>query len=73
MESKVTGSQVRSQLIQLFQDAGYELPELIVFIESLEQKNILLEQEISKLKSASARRVTTTSTMNTRLMDALRE
>ncbi|GKU78258.1 hypothetical protein [Paenibacillus sp. L3-i20] len=73
MESKSTLSHAKSQLAQLFQDAGYKLPGLVAYIDELEQRKTQLEQENSKLKSASARRTTPSSMMNSKLMDALRE
>ena len=65
-------AQLREKIAMLFSDAGYTLPELIDYIEQLEQKVELLEDEQKKLKAAARRQQPSTS-MNSRLKDALRE
>ncbi|MFD0588154.1 hypothetical protein ACFQZE_09095 [Paenibacillus sp. GCM10027627] len=73
MKENMTAFEAREVLLRLFQDAGYELPELRQYIEKLESNNLLQEEEIRKLKSAAAKRISAASGMNSRLKDALRE
>lgn len=73
MGANITPSEARERLLQLFRDAGYELPELLFYIEELESTRAGQREEISRLKDAAARRATASSTMNSRLKDALRE
>jgi len=67
-----SAAQLREKIAKLFSDAGYALPELIDYIEQLEQKIATLEDEQKKLKAAAKRQTPSTS-MNSRLKDALRE
>lgn len=73
MESKLTPSEARSELLRLFQDAGKESRELLLYIEQLEEKCLRLEEENRRFKEAAARRASAASSMNSRLKDALRE
>jgi len=72
MDKHDSNAQLRDKIAKLFADAGYSLPELLEYIEQLEQKIERLEDEQKKLKAAAKRQQPSTS-MSSRLKDALRE
>ncbi len=64
---------IREALDKLFADAGYSAPELLAYIEKLEQDNLALAGEVKKWKREALRKSGDRSGMSTRLTDALRE
>ncbi|WP_337098484.1 hypothetical protein [Paenibacillus sp. YIM B09110] len=64
---------LRDCVSALFRDAGYEVPELLAYIDNLERENEKLKLENRKLKTDAVRRSPSAQGMNSRLKDALRE
>lgn len=73
MNDKTTTEQIRLAVHKLFEDAGYSVPELLPFIDSLSAENDRMKQELKKLRLASIRGASSADSMNSRLKDALRE
>lgn len=73
MDAKTRAEQIRELVEQLCLDAGYAAPELLVYIEKLEQDNRQMNQAMKKLKLDAVRRASASAGMNSRLKDALRE
>ncbi|MGO4109968.1 hypothetical protein [Paenibacillus sp. YAF4_2] len=73
MDKQVTPEQMREAVLQLFQDAGYQVPALLPYIDGLTQENDRLKQELKRLRLAAARGSSSLDSMNSRLKDALRE
>lgn len=72
MDAKKT-DQIRETVEKLFQAAGYKAPELLKYIEELEQDHERLTQTIKKMKLDAVRKASASAGMNSRLKDALRE
>ena len=68
-----TRGQMRDLIGKLFRDAGYELPELLDYIDKLEKDNAALSENARKWRLEAARRSGPGTGMNSRLRDALRE
>ena len=73
MKPNLTREEARSMLEKLFLDAGREVQDLVLYLENLEQSNRELREELTRMKQSQARRGQASSTMNSRLKDALRE
>ena len=73
MDKSEIPAQMRDKLEKLFFDAGYTVPELLKYMDDLERRHKLLEEEARKLRLAAARKTPSAGTMNSRLRDALRE
>ncbi|GLX66857.1 hypothetical protein [Paenibacillus glycanilyticus] len=73
MDKPITPEQAREALLQLFQDAGYAVPELLPYIDGLTRENERLKQEAKRLRLAASRGSSSGDNMNSRLKDALRE
>jgi len=73
MEAKTTAAHMREKVEQLFQDAGYTVPELLEYIDNMERKQLQMDEELKKYRQAAARRSSSASSMNSKLKDALRE
>lgn len=73
MEDFREAAPLRGRIAALFRDAGYEVPELLAYIDDLERDNDKLRIEIRKLKLEAVRRSSSAQGMNSRLKDALRE
>lgn len=73
MIDQTPAEQMRAALEKLFQSAGYTVPELLSYIDMLEQDNAKLNQTIKKIKLDNVRRASAAQGMNSRLKDALRE
>jgi hypothetical protein len=70
---ETSAEMMRKALDKLFADAGYSSPELLAYIEKLEQDNKTLTGTVRKLKLEALRKAGSNSGMSTRLTDALRE
>lgn len=73
MDESREAAPLRDCVAALFRDAGYEVPELLAYIDELECQNEKLKLEIRKLKVDAVRRSPSAQGMNSRLKDALRE
>ncbi|SFD55906.1 hypothetical protein SAMN05216378_0442 [Paenibacillus catalpae] len=73
MDKPITPEQLRADVLQLFQDAGYTVPGLLPYIDDLVQENDRLKQELKRLRLAATRGSASPGSMNSRLKDALRE
>ncbi|WP_169083416.1 hypothetical protein [Paenibacillus sp. PL91] len=73
MNPKTTAEQMRESIEKLFEDAGYTVPELLIYIEKLEKDQEQMSQTIKKMKLESIRKASAEAGMNSRLKDALRE
>jgi hypothetical protein len=73
MNPKTTAEQMRESIGKLFKDAGYTVPELLIYIEKLEKDHETMTQTIKKMKLDSIRKASAEAGMNSRLKDALRE
>lgn len=73
MNIKTPAEQMRETIEQLFKDAGYTVPELLSYIEMLENEHDLMAEQIKKMKLDSVRKASAAAGMNSRLKDALRE
>ncbi|CAM4195934.1 hypothetical protein L1N85_15530 [Paenibacillus alkaliterrae] len=73
MDVKKNAGQIRELIEKLFLDAGFTAPELLAYVDKLEQDNAELSQTVKKLKLAEIRRVSASAGMSSRLTDALRE
>ncbi|MNE83901.1 hypothetical protein D3C80_1807590 [compost metagenome] len=70
---KTTAEQAKKTLKKRFEDAGYTAPELLEYVKMLEQENHDLAQEVKNLKLERIRKLSSHSTMSSRLKDAIRE
>jgi hypothetical protein len=73
MNEKTTAEQMRKSIEKLFKDAGYSVPELLIYIEKLENDHEQMTQTIKKMRLDSIRKTSAEAGMNSRLKDALRE
>ncbi|WP_424768978.1 hypothetical protein [Paenibacillus sp. sgz302251] len=73
MDVKTTAQQIRETIVKLCEDAGYTAPELLAYVDKLEQENIKLSQTVKKLRLDAVRKSSADGAMNSRLKDALRE
>jgi uncharacterized protein (UPF0335 family) len=73
MDAKIPAEQIRELIERMCRDAGYAAPELLAYIEKLEQDNRRMNQELKKIKLDAVRRASASAGMNSRLKDALRE
>lgn len=73
MNEQMQTEQIRQAIQKLFQDAGYSVPELLPYIDSMTLENDRLKQELKKLRLAAVRGSASMDSMNSRLKDALRE
>ncbi|WP_053375389.1 hypothetical protein [Paenibacillus sp. FJAT-27812] len=73
MNVKTTAEQMRESIEKLFKDAGYSVPELLIYIEKLENEQEQMAQTIKKMRLDSIRKASAEAGMNSRLKDALRE
>ncbi|HTG68772.1 MAG TPA: hypothetical protein VL921_05900 [Candidatus Udaeobacter sp.] len=73
MDAKTPAEQIRETVEKLFKDAGYAAPELLAYIEKLENDHEQMSQLIKKMKLDSVRKASAAAGMNSRLKDALRE
>ena len=70
---KLTYEEVLSTLKNMELTSGGDVSGVLVYIEELKSKTVKLEEELRKLRLAAARKTSSASSMNSRLMDALRE
>ncbi|MGM0879770.1 MAG: hypothetical protein ACQEXQ_01880 [Bacillota bacterium] len=73
MDATTQAEQIRELVERLCRDAGYAAPELLAYIEKLEENNRQMNQSLKKLKLDAVRRASASAGMNSRLKDALRE
>ncbi|MCR2803793.1 hypothetical protein [Paenibacillus soyae] len=80
METELKRTEALSALLELFREAGRDDNALLQYVDNLENKLALLEEEnarlkseIGRLKDAASRRSSMPASMNSRLKDALRE
>ncbi|OBZ16577.1 hypothetical protein [Bacillus sp. FJAT-26390] len=73
MNVKTTAEQMRESIEKLFKDAGYSVPELLIYIEKLENEQEQMAQTIKNMRLDSIRKASAEAGMNSRLKDALRE
>ncbi|OMF37069.1 hypothetical protein BK133_07625 [Paenibacillus sp. FSL H8-0548] len=73
MNTKTTAEQIRETIEKLFRDAGYTAPEVLIYLQELENDNEKLTQTVQKMKLDSVRKASAAAGMNSRLKDALRE
>ncbi|MEV5025158.1 hypothetical protein [Paenibacillus sp. LPE1-1-1.1] len=73
MNIKTTAGQMRETVEKLFKDAGYTVPELLSYIEKLENDHAQMAGQLKKMKLDSVRKASAAAGMNSRLKDALRE
>ncbi|CAM4464265.1 putative Fe-S cluster-containing MiaB family protein [Paenibacillus endophyticus] len=73
MNMKSDAEHIRKTIDKLFKDAGYTVPELLIYIETLEKNHEQLALQMNKMKLDSVRKASAAAGMNSRLKDALRE
>lgn len=73
MEEKYTLEKAKQALLELFDDAGRTVPELLDYIDDLSRDNAKLKQELRKRRNAAKTVTLRDGGINSRLYDALRE